>query len=54
MEPTKQFLPVIRPRAHSVNLLEYSDGRLLSTWFTGTHEGGRSISPIEMRCIART
>ena len=39
MEPTKQFLPVIRPRAHSVNLLEYSDGRLLATWFTGTHEG---------------
>lgn len=39
MEPTKQCLPVIRPRAHTVNLLEYSDGRLLATWFTGTREG---------------
>ena len=39
MEPTKQLLPAIRPRAHSVNLLEYTDGRLLATWFTGTREG---------------
>lgn len=39
MEPRKQFLPVMRPRAHSVNLLEYNDGRLMATWFTGTREG---------------
>ncbi len=39
MEPAKEFLPSIRPRAHSVNLLEYSDGRLIATWFTGTREG---------------
>jgi hypothetical protein len=39
MKPTKQFLPVIRPRAHSVSLLEYRDGRFLATWFTGTREG---------------
>ena len=39
MEPTKQMLPDIRPRSHSVNLLEYRDGRLLATWFTGTREG---------------
>ena len=39
MEPTQQFLPVVRPRSHSVNLLEYTDSRLMATWFTGTREG---------------
>ena len=39
MQPEKEFLPAIRPRAHSVNVLEYSDGRLLVTWFTGSAEG---------------
>ena len=39
MEPTKRLLPSIRPKAHSVNLLEYTDGRLLATWFTGSREG---------------
>ena len=39
LEPKKRLLPSIRPRAHSVNLLEYADGRLLATWFTGSSEG---------------
>ena len=38
-ESSKQLLPSMRPKAHSVNLLGYSDGRLLATWFTGTREG---------------
>ena len=39
MELFKELLPQFRPKAHSVNVLEYADGRLLITWFTGTHEG---------------
>ena len=39
MEPVKEHLPTIRPFSHSVNLLEYSDGRLLATWYSGTREG---------------
>jgi len=39
MDPQQEFLPVVRPRAHSVNVLEYRDGRLLATWFTGSREG---------------
>ncbi len=35
----RQSLPVVRPRAHSVNLLEYRDGKVLVTWFAGTSEG---------------
>ena len=35
----KRLLPSIRPSAHSLNLLEYTDGRLLATWFTGSREG---------------
>jgi predicted neuraminidase len=36
---TRQFLPRIRPRAHSANVLEYADGRLLVTYFCGSYEG---------------
>lgn len=35
----RESLPAIRPYAHSVNLLEYTDGRLLVTWASGTVEG---------------
>ena len=39
MKPKKQLLPTIRPRSHSVNLLEYTSDRLMATWFTGSREG---------------
>ena len=39
MEPRKQLLPTIRPKSHSVNLLEYTNGRLMATWFAGSREG---------------
>ena len=39
MEPIKQLLPTIRPKSHSVNLLEYTNGRLMATWFAGSREG---------------
>ena len=39
MEPRKQLLPTIRPKSHSVNLLEYTSGRLMATWFAGSREG---------------
>jgi len=35
----RESLPAIRPSAHSANLLEYKDGQLLVTWFSGTVEG---------------
>ena len=39
MEPTEQLLPATRLRAHSVNLLEYSDGRLMATLVYGHARG---------------
>jgi len=39
LKPKKQLLPTIRPRSHSVNLLEYTSDRLMATWFTGSREG---------------
>ena len=35
----KKLLPVVRPKSHSASVLEYTDGRLMVTWFTGTREG---------------
>lgn len=35
----RESLPAIRPSAHSVSVLEYTDGRLFLTWFAGTIEG---------------
>ena len=43
---TRQSLPRIRPRAHSANVLEYADGRLLVTYFCGSYEGAEDqITP---------
>jgi len=35
----RESLPTIRPSAHSNNVLEYTNGRLLVTWFAGSREG---------------
>ncbi|RLE09943.1 hypothetical protein DRJ00_02905 [Candidatus Aerophobetes bacterium] len=45
----REALPAIRPSAHSVNVMEYTDGRLLVTWFSGSVEG--SEDQIGVGCI---
>lgn len=47
-----EALPSIRPSAHSANILECGDGRLLVTWFAGSKEG--TEDQIGVGCIYDT